>query len=87
MRLSSAFANTTAKVGPPVDLRLDFDLSDQKGQAQAWSRLLSHSPSVLILSPFGQPPASRVGATASGKVTKKGLKEPPDKLDSHKNKQ
>ena len=24
MKLSSAFANTTAKVGPPVDLRLDF---------------------------------------------------------------
>ena len=85
MRLSSAFANATAKVGPLVDLRLDFDLSDQKGQSQAWSRLLSHSPSVLVLSPFGQPPASRVGVSASGKVTKKGLKELSDKLDSRKN--
>merc|ERR1712197_293527 len=28
MRLSSAFANTTAKVGPPVGLALIFDLSD-----------------------------------------------------------
>ena len=70
-----------------MDLRLDFDLSDQKGQSQAWSRLLSHSPSVLVLSPFGQPPASRVGVSASGKVTKKGLKELSDKLDSRKKNQ
>ena len=84
MRLSSAFANATAKVGPLVDLRLDFDLTGQKGQSQAWSRLLSHSPAVLILSPYAQPPASRVGVSASGKVTKKGLRELSDKLDSRK---
>ena len=83
MHLSSAFANATVKVGQPVDLRQDFDLANQYGQSQSWSRLTTQSPAVLLLLPFGQTPASHVSVRAGKKgLTKKGLKDLVDKVDS-----